>query len=423
MVKQMKNILISIGLLSLGLVFGWVLFGSQQTATSDHDHAQTSSAQQWTCSMDPQIMQSEPGSCPICGMDLIPAESNSDGLSLDQFQLTANAVALANIQTIRVGETLAKEPQIKLSGKIIENETTQRVQISYFSGRIEGLNVQSVGETVRKGQRLATIYSPELIAAQQELLVAASLKETQPELYQAVINKLRLWKLTQNQIDQIEASGRILEYFTVYATVSGIVQKKMISQGDQVQQGQPLFTLSKLQSVWASFDVYEKQIPLFKLGQHLSIQTNSHNAMRLDGLVSFIDPVMNMKTRTTAIRVTLNNKEAILKPGMFVEAFLKDIPTVFPENQIMIPASAVLWTGEESLVYIKSKNKAAVFERRNILLGHKMGTYYTIKSGLEIGEEVVVNGSFTLDAAAQLKGVKSMMNTNAMGVDNTIHHH
>lgn len=423
MVKQMKNILISIGLLSLGLVFGWVLFGSQQTATSDHDHAQTSSAQQWTCSMDPQIMQSEPGSCPICGMDLIPAESNSDGLSLDQFQLTANAVALANIQTIRVGETLAKEPQIKLSGKIIENETTQRVQISYFSGRIEGLNVQSVGETVRKGQRLATIYSPELIAAQQELLVAASLKETQPELYQAVINKLRLWKLTQNQIDQIEASGRILEYFTVYATVSGIVQKKMISQGDQVQQGQPLFTLSKLQSVWASFDVYEKQIPLFKLGQHLSIQTNSHNAMRLDGLVSFIDPVMNMKTRTTAIRVTLNNKEAILKPGMFVEAFLKDIPTVFPENQIMIPASAVLWTGEESLVYIKSKNKAAVFERRNVLLGHKMGTYYTIKSGLEIGEEVVVNGSFTLDAAAQLKGVKSMMNTNAMGVDNTIHHH
>ena len=129
--------------------------------------------------MHPQIMQPEPGECPICGMDLIPASGVSEGLLADQFRLTENAMALANIQTSIVGNGNAMDNTIKLSGKIVENEEANAVQVSYFSGRIERLNVNFTGEEVRKGQLLATIYSPELYAAQQELITAASLKESQ----------------------------------------------------------------------------------------------------------------------------------------------------------------------------------------------------------------------------------------------------
>src|SRR5690606_32461962 len=177
--------------------------------------------QMWTCSMHPQIMQPESGDCPICGMDLIPADGGSDGLLADQFKLTENAMALANIQTTIVGKGNVEGNTIKLSGKIAENEEANAVQVSYFSGRIERLNVNFTGETIRKGQLLATIYSPELYAAQQELITAASLKDSQPTLYKAVRNKLKLWKLSENQINLIETSGKVLENFPVYATVSG----------------------------------------------------------------------------------------------------------------------------------------------------------------------------------------------------------
>ena len=407
---QTKKVLISIGLLSLGIVLGWLLFGDSTNGNAPHDHNESeSSSQLWTCSMDPQVMQPEFGSCPICGMDLIPAESNGDGLSANEFQLTENAMELANIQTTVVGEEFLGSTVLKLSGKIIENETTQKVQISYFSGRIERLFVRSVGERIFKGQRLATIYSPELIAAQQELLVTSALKETQPELYKAVKKKLEFWKLTSDQIDTIERSGNIFEYFTVYATVSGVVLKKMVSQGNQITQGQALFALSDLQTVWANFDVYENQIPLFQVGQQLSIRPNTNTNQSFDGEVSFIDPVLNTKSRTAGLRVTLTNKEGLLKPGMFVEGFFDDPRTKEKSNQMTIPAAAVLWTGEQSLVYVKTDKNTPVFEMRNVILGDKVGAFYQIKGGLEVGEEVVTNGSFTLDAAAQLKGVKSMM--------------
>lgn len=222
--------------------------------------------------MHPQIMQPEPGDCPICGMDLIPAESSSDGLLADQFKLTENAMALANIQTSRVGAGIDGDNLVKLSGKITENEEANTVQVSYFSGRIERLNVNSTGEQVRNGQLLATIYSPELYAAQQELLTAASLKESQPALYNAVRNKLKLWKLSDKQINQIEASGNVNENVPVYATVSGTVTEKLVQQGDYVKQGQPLLKIANLSTVWAEFDVYENQIDLFQKDRKWQLQ-------------------------------------------------------------------------------------------------------------------------------------------------------
>ena len=263
----MKKYIVYIVILAVGLLLGWLLFGGSSKKDTEHNHdAISETNQMWTCSMHPQIMQPEPGDCPICGMDLIPAETNADGLLADQFKLTENAMALANIQTSIVGNGKAEDNTIKLSGKIAENEEANAVQVSYFSGRIERLNVSFTGEKVSKGQLLATIYSPELYAAQQELITASSLKESQPALYKAVRNKLKLWKLSENQINQIETSGKVKENFPVYATVSGTVSEKLVEQGDYIKQGQPLLKIANLSTVWANFDVYENQIDLFKKG-------------------------------------------------------------------------------------------------------------------------------------------------------------
>jgi Cu(I)/Ag(I) efflux system membrane fusion protein len=408
----MKNnkIVIYIGILVVGVLLGWLLFGGSTNEEIDHNHdAVAATNQMWTCSMHPQIMQPEPGDCPICGMDLIPAESGSDGLMADQFKLTENAMALANIQTTVVGKGNVEGNTIKLSGKIAENEEANAVQVSYFAGRIERLNVSFTGEEVRKGQLLATIYSPELYAAQQELITAASLKESQPALYKAVRNKLKLWKLSENQINQIEETGKVKENFPVYATVSGTVTEKLVEQGDYIKQGQPLLKIANLKTVWGNFDVYENQIDRFKKGQEVMITTNAYPNKEFKGKVDFIDPVLNTKTRTVTLRVVLSNKDDVFKPGMFVTANIEG-STAKNDEVLSIPASSVLWTGERSVVYLKTNPDQPIFEMREIKLGNQIGNEYEVVEGLFVGNEIVTNGTFTVDAAAQLQGKKSMMN-------------
>ncbi|MEZ4969186.1 MAG: efflux RND transporter periplasmic adaptor subunit [Flavobacteriaceae bacterium] len=406
----MKKYIIYIGILALGFLLGGLFFGNSSNNETAHNHNEVAEHNQmWTCSMHPQIMQAEPGDCPICGMDLIPAEAGADGLTADQFKLTPNAMALANIQTTVVGNGTTENNAIKLSGKIVENEEANAVQVSYFSGRMERINIGFTGEEVRKGQLLATIYSPELYATQQELITAASLKESQPALYEAVRNKLKLWKLSENQINQIETSGNVLENFPVYATVSGTVTEKLVEQGDYIKQGQPLLKIANLNTVWANFDVYEHQIDLFKKGQEVIARTNAYPDQEFIGTVDFIDPVLNTKTRTVKLRVVLNNKEAIFKPGMFVEGKIEDALSE-KKHSLYIPSSAVLWTGKRSVVYLKSNPDEPVFEMREVKLGHTLNDNYEVLNGLENGDEIVTNGTFTIDAAAQLQGKKSMMN-------------
>ena len=406
----MKKILIYVGILAIGLLLGWFLFGgsSNNETNPNHDTIQETN-KMWTCSMHPQIMQPEAGDCPICGMDLIPATSTSEGLRVDQFKLTENAMALANIQTSVVGNGKIEDNTIKLSGKIAENEEANAVQVSYFSGRLEQLNVSFTGEEVQKGQLLATIYSPELYAAQQELIIAASLKESQPELYKAVRNKLKLWKLSESQINKIEETGKVKENFPVYANVSGTVSEKLVAQGDYIKQGQPLLKIANLNTVWANFDVYENQINLFKKGQDITITTNTSANKEFKGNVDFIDPVLDTRTRTIKLRVVLNNKSDVFKPGQFVEGKIKGITS--NKGQVLaIPSTAVLWTGERSVVYVKPNPDQPVFEMREITLGNQIGDNYEVLEGLNNGDEIVTNGAFTVDAAAQLQGKKSMMN-------------
>ena len=399
-----------LGTLLVGLFLGWFLLGNLSNINKVHEDIEIADRnERWTCSMHPQILREATGDCPICGMDLIPAETRADGLLADQFKLTANAMALANIQTSIVGSGKAKDNAIQLSGKIVENETMNVVQVSYFSGRIETLAIGFIGEEVFKGQLLATIYSPELYAAQQELITAVSLKDTQPVLYKAVRTKLKLWKLSEDQINKIEMSGKVQENFPIYATVSGTVSEKLVAEGAAIQKGQPLFKIANLETVWASFDVYENQINRFKKGQEITITTNAAPNNLYKSKVAFIDPILNTSTRTVTLRAVLPNKEGMFKPGMFVEGEIKTINSKETEV-IAIPSSAVLWTGKRSVVYLKATINESVFEIRKITLGNKNGSTYEVLSGLKNGDEIVTNGTFTVDAAAQLQGKKSMMN-------------
>tara|TARA_R110002073_G_scaffold293194_2_gene458752 strand:+ start:24241 stop:26043 length:1803 start_codon:yes stop_codon:yes gene_type:complete len=403
--------------LIVGLLGGFLIFGGNSTdkATNNtkdiHEHSEEiASNQMWTCSMHPQIMQPESGDCPICGMDLIPAETGAEGLNANEIKMTENAMALANIQTSVVGQGQMGDDLLKLSGKIKTNEESNAVQVTYFGGRIEKLYVNSTGERVAEGQRLATIYSPELVAAQQELLTTLSLKESQPQLYKAVRNKLKLWKLSEEQINAIETAGKVQENFPVFATVSGTVIHKMVEEGDYVKQGQPLYKIANFKTVWAEFDAYEKQISLLKEGQSIKITTNAYQNEVFDAKISFIDPLLNSATRTIVVRAVLNNKKNKFKPGMFVEGKVEGVQSN-SKSTVTVPATAIMWTGKRSLVYIKTKPNESVFEMREVLLGSTTGDNYTILEGLKNGDEVVTNGTFTVDAAAQLQGKKSMMNT------------
>lgn len=411
-----KNILYLGIAVIIGLLGGYLIFGNNSDSTNqkvleNHDHSGAPENQMWTCSMHPQVMQTEPGDCPICGMDLIPIETGTKTLAANQIKMTENAMALANIETIIVGNLIEgnKDGIISLSGKIAINEENNAIQASYFDGRLEKLNVSFEGQEVQRGQLLATIYSPNLVAAQQELITSTSLKESQPALYNAVRNKLKLWKLSENQIDNIESTGKVSENFPLYATVSGTVAMVMAAEGDYLKQGQPILKVSNLNSVWAEFDAYENQISQFKKGQKIKVITNAYPNKEFDGIISFIDPVLNSSTRTVTVRTTLKNKENLFKPGMFVSGKIKGSVQADGES-LKIPASAVLWTGVRSLVYVKPNPNDAIFEMREVTVGLRSGDNFIITNGLENGDEIVTKGTFTVDAAAQLQGKKSMMN-------------
>jgi Cu(I)/Ag(I) efflux system membrane fusion protein len=411
-----KNILYIAIALIIGLLGGYFLFGNSSEGaiqmSLSHEHSEESTnPQMWTCSMHPQIMQPEPGDCPICGMDLIRAESSGEGLAANEIKMTKNAMALANIQTTIVGSDASSNSSLQLSGKIKINEDQTATLPAHFDGRVEELYVKTLGEKVNRGQKVATVYAPALVAAQQELITTARLKDSQPELYKAVRAKFKNWKIHGDILDQMETTGNIVKEFPIYSHVSGVVTEIVINEGAHIMDGAPILKVSDLSSVWAEFDAFENQISQFKRGQKIKISSSAYANKEFDATISFIDPILNNATRTVNVRATLDNREDLFKPGMFVTGKIQESTQTTSSETVTIPASAVLWTGERSLVYIKTHPNEPVFEMREITLANRSGEHYQVSSGLKDGDEIVTQGTFTVDAAAQLQGKKSMMNS------------
>jgi len=406
-----KFLLVVAGALTIGLLTGYFVNGAFTTSSETADNHQHEEGTYYTCSMHPQINQPEPGSCPICGMALIPVQSNDgQGLALNEVVLSENAMALSQIETLVVGSRDEQKSSILLSGTLSINEDLLKVQTSEFDGRIEVLNVASEGQYVTKGQVLARVYSPAVLEIQQELLTASKLKEQQPGWYNAVRNKLRLFKFSDQWIDALESDGKTQDVFDLVAESSGTITKLFIDEGAFVSRGEALAEIADLSRLWVRLEGYEDQLNRFQKGQKISLSVASFPSRTFDATVTFIDPVLNSQSRITEVRAELSNGEGMLKPGMFVKGAVTVASTQNTES-LTVPSSAVLWTGERSVVYIQPNKEAPNFVLKSVVLGEKHDGYYEVIEGLLPQDRVVVNGAFVIDASAQLKGQASMMNS------------
>jgi membrane fusion protein, copper/silver efflux system len=395
-----------------GLGLGYVFFKPDGASLPEdparHAHEAQADETTWTCSMHPQIRQDEPGDCPICGMDLIPLEKNtsSDPLVLE---MTPAAVKLAQIETTVLGAGGQAENTLTLSGKIQADERLASSQVAHIPGRIEQLYVAFKGEYVGKGQRVARIYAPELITAQQELIQAMKLKDRNPGLYAAARQKLAYWKLTEAQIAGIEQSQAIQETFDLYADAAGVVTDRRVAVGDYVKQGEGLFDLMNLSRVWVLFDAYEENLPPLAVGDPIEFTTPAVPGKTFSTCISFIDPVIDPQTRVASIRAEVSNAGRLLKPEMFVTGVVAS--AIEGEEQLLVPKSAVLWTGPRSVVYVQVPDmRVPSYRYQEIELGERVGDAYLVTNGLQAGDEVVTHGNFVIDAAAQLNNQASMMN-------------
>jgi len=398
-------------LLISGVFIGWLIFNPSKKSEEKHDHStEVVQGTIWTCAMHPQIRMEQPGKCPICGMNLIPlAQSDTSSLDPDAIHLSKEAAQLANVLTSVVTRQKPVK-EVRLYGKVQADERLLQSQAAHISGRIEQLYVNFTGESVRKGQVLARIYSPELITAQQELLEAARTKQSQVAIYEAAKEKLRQWKLTDDQIETIEMAGSAQTTIEVVSNTSGIVTSKLVNTGDYVTRGTPLFKIADLSKVWVVFDAYESDLPFISKGAKVTFTLQALPGTELSGSIVFIDPVIDPVTRVAKIRIETGNQSGRLKPEMFATGIVTANLSEY-RNNLIIPKSAVLWTGKRSIVYVKDKGTdEPIFKIREIGLGPMLGESYVVTDGLFEGEEIVTSGTFSVDAAAQLAGKPSMMN-------------
>ena len=336
--KNMKQYLIPMIMLVVGLVAGWAIFSSSNQPNTTSSHQDINTSEVWTCSMHPSIRQSEPGSCPICGMDLIPLGSDEEGADPMEVKMSDAAMKLANVQTTTVGAgNMMKE--VRLNGKVQADERRKSSQAAHIPGRIEQLLVNFTGEYVQRGQTIAQIYSPELVTAQQELLEANKIKDTQAELYAASRDKLKNWKLTDKQIDAILVTGKLQERFPLLADVSGIVLMRRVSVGDYVMRGAPIYDVADLSSLWILFDVYESDLQWVNSGSEVNFTIQSLPGEKFTNKISFVDHLIHPQTRVASARVDMQNPGLRLKPEETIVLFSGFLRATFKRSPLSLGSS------------------------------------------------------------------------------------
>jgi len=411
-------IIIAIALI-VGLSLGAVFFGpSTGDKHEGHNHSETEIIDKttYTCSMHPQIRQNEPGDCPICGMDLVPLTTIDTGEETDpnEIQMTQSAIKLAEVQTFIVKHG-APQKSIYLLGKVKPDERNIAAITARFGGRIEKLYINYKGQNVKKGQKLASIYSPDLNTAQRELIEALKYKESNPSFYKATRSKLKLWDLSEEQINTLELEGEPGIYFDILSPISGTVTRRDVAIGDYVKEGSSLFEVIDLSRVWIMFDAYETDLPWMRINDKIEFTLQSLPGKTYAAKVSYIDPFIDANTRVAQVRIEIRNPGLKFKPEMFVNGILQ---SNIAENskELLIPKTSILWTGKRAVVYVKVPDRETPsFIYREIELGPEAGSFYVVAQGLNEGEEIASNGVFKIDASAQLAGKPSMMNPSADG--------
>lgn len=446
---------IYITLVAVGLFAGYLLAAGLDRGVG-HDHAAATTAgsestaasqgraQVYTCSMHPQVRSTDPNEkCPICGMDLIPVpvdDEADDAESGPQLRLTPRAAALMQVEVLPA-ERRPLDVPVRLFGRLEQDETRLRTISAWIPGRLEKLHVDFTGVAVRQGQPLFELYSPRLIAAQEELLQVLRtdremtdggigvVRETARLTVEAARDRLRLLGLDARQIEALERRGRVEERVTIHAPASGVVVERLAAQGDYVETGEPVYRLADLARLWAQLEVYESDLTWLRVGLPARFTTQSFPGEEFEAAVTFIDPTLNPETRTARVRVEVPNSDGRLKPGMFVrgtvgaEAAYGVVHDGVVHGEatrgeaaharggpLVIPASAPLITGRRAVVYVQMPaTDRPTYEPRDVLLGPRAGDWYPVKEGLREGELVVVRGAFKIDSELQIRGRPSMM--------------
>jgi len=470
--------IIIVGLVAFAFIMGLLIAGDGEQSETNGAAVQATAADSssapklWTCSMHPQIKLPHPGKCPSCGMDLIPLESgHTEETAPNQIRLSKTAVQLVQIETSPVVRGLA-ERQVRMVGKITYDETRLAYITAWVPGRLDRLYADYTGISIAKGDHMVYMYSPELLSAQEELLQAAVsvkklsnsaskiLRQTAQATLEAAADKLRLYGLTNEQIQEIETTGKTTDHLTIYAPIGGVVVKQDALEGMYVKTGTRIYTIADLSELWVFFEAYESDLPWLRYGQHVSFTAASFPGETFDAIVSFIDPVVDPKTRTVKVRAVVDNHDGKLKPDMFVTGIVRSrlnakgrvvdeklagkwvgpmhpeivegghgacdicgmplVPaeslgyaasaTVSTDAPLLIPASAPLITGKRAVVYVEIPDEdGPLFEGREVVLGPRAGDAYVVKSGLAEGERVVTRGAFKLDSELQIQAKPSMM--------------
>lgn len=440
---------------------GWLRSG-EGTSTG----AAATAGSIYTCPMHPQIRQPAPGRCPICGMELVPA-SSAGAADLDELAITIDPAQrrLANIQTATV-ESGPLEVKLQTVGAIAIDESRQATIAAYIDGRIERLFADYTGVDIQKGDHLAVLYSPQLYGAQVEYLEArrtlansgglAAVRQAQESLAANTLQRLREFGMTDEQIAELERSGRAQSRLTIYAPQGGTVIEKLAVEGNYVKAGDPIYRIAELSTVWLMLKLFPEDAARVRFGQRVEALVQSLPGTPLLGRVAFIDPTVDPQTRTVNVRVELLNENGRLRPGDYAEARINlpigpqgqvfdaelagkwispmhpqivrgeagkcpicgmdlvptsrygfaDEPVPQPES-LYVPRMAVLLAGGHSIVYVETE--PGRFEIRPVTVGPILNDKIVILEGLKAGEIVATAGNFLIDSQMQLAGKPSLI--------------
>jgi Cu(I)/Ag(I) efflux system membrane fusion protein/cobalt-zinc-cadmium efflux system membrane fusion protein len=420
--------------------------------------AEAAEGQLWTCGMHPQVISEEPGQCPICRMDLVPLGMDApdhdreaagggerevlfyrnphdptvtspvpakDAMGMDYVPVYADRVDQAaapgvvridpavvqnmNVQTALVERRDLSKP-IRTVG-YLDYDPQQMVTVTTkYSGFIEKVLVNYVGEPVRRGQPLFEIYSPELVQTQQELLSARSFArrlENAPEetrgraeaLAAAARARLAYWDISEAQIARLEESGQTFRTLTVAAPASGLVMKRMPGmEGMGVKPGMELFHIADLSSLWLSVEIYEDQLPWLRAGSQAEITLSYFPGETFRGKVRFVEPQMQEKTRTVGLRVEVPNPDGKLVAGMYATVRFDPLAA---EDAVVVPRQAVIRSGKRNLLIVALGEGR--FAPREITLGAEGDDDVQVLAGVEPGETIVTSSQFLIDSESNLR--------------------
>ncbi len=413
-------------------------------------HAHSSTQSYYTCSMHPQIKEDKAGKCPICHMNLTKIEVDDsedstkvevtpsislwqcsnypdvtsekedvcpiDGSPMIKKVLENKAGKVIGKVKLRKSQmshfapdffpvtTMKMNKKIRLLGTILQSEDKESSIPARIGGRVEKVYIKSTGSFIKVGDPVVELYSPKLITAGEEYLIAkksssrSKNREFKDMLKQSE-QRLKLWGIRKSQYEAWYKKSEVPRSITIYSSATGIVRKRNATVGKYFKEGQNFFELSDLSEIWVEMDVYEQDAAIVSLGQSVAMEFTSLPGEIVKGEIDFIDPVLNVKSRTLKIRTTIKNSSGKLKPGMIADATL-DIS--LEGTSLVIPRTAIIDTGKRKVVWVKVNNRQ--FQAKTIHTGHESEGYVEVKNGLMENEEVVIEGSFLLDAQAQLFG-------------------